>query len=226
MFSIKDKAIELRKSGKSYRSIQQELHVPLSTLYTWLSPLSWSQEIGSELQKKSSERGAARLAQARKVRGFGLQFSYAKAKQDAEVEFKKLKKSPLFLSGLTQYWSMGDQTSPYYVRLSSADPKKMNMFRCFILEELGVAEEKVHYSLALSPSQSDADARQYWSTHAKIPIQGFNKSTFKRRRKNAVAINTSVCTAVVSSRYLKEKLLVWTRLLSDEFISDKSKKAL
>ena len=219
MLELKNKAFELRKLGKSYRAISSELGVPIGTLSLWLSDQAWSREIGKSLKSESSKKGSARLAAARKARGFGLQFSYAKAKQDAEVEYKKLKKDRLFLSGLTLYWAMGDQASKYYVRLTTADMHKMALFIRFLQDSLGVEVSKAKCALTLPYSANEQDAMEIWSSNAKIPLQCFTKSSFRRKNKKKTENMNPVCSATLSSRYHKEKMLVWLRLVANEFLA-------
>lgn len=217
MLELKNKAFELRKNGKSYRSIQRELGVPLSTLSSWFSDQDWSKEIGLKLAKDAELAGAERLARSRKVRGFGNQFSYAKAKQDAEVEYKKLKKSPLFLIGLTLYWAQGNHSSTYYVRVSSSDLQKIIVFKRFIKEFSKESADKLRYSLLITPPLVPKIQVEEWSRKAKIPIQSFTKTTLRRKTRNTNSHPSVVCTATLSSRYLKEKMLVWLRLVASEF---------
>ena len=217
MLGLKNKAFELRKNGKSYRSIQRELGVPISTLSSWLSDLSWSKEIGLKLAKDAELAGTERLARSRKVRGFGSQFFYAKAKQEAEAEYKKLKKNPLFLTGVTLYWAQGNRSSIYYVRLSSSDFQKIVVFKRFIEEFSKENVKKLRYSLLVTLPFTPEIQTKEWSRKAKIPLQDFTKTTSRRKSKSNGSQPSVVCTATLSSRYLKEKMLVWLRLVASEF---------
>ena len=217
MFELKNKAIELRKQGKSYRSIGAELRVPISTLSVWLSPFGWSEEIARNLKREATLVGSTKLSQARKARGFALQFSYAKAGKEAELQFKKLKKNPLFIAGTILYWSAGDMKSKYYCKLRSADPQKMRLYKDFLEEICEVKVKFIRCTLQLSTVLDEEIAKNDWSQKAKIPLFCFTKSVFIRKKRNKTPLPTSACTTTYSSRYLKEKLLVWTRLLGEEF---------
>lgn len=219
MFPLKQKVFDLRKSGLSYRQIQRETGVSLSTLSFWFKTEEWSKQIGQKLLLQSAAEASKRLNQFKKARGFALQFSYARAKEDAEKEYKKLKKDPLFFAGLMLYWAVGDQSSLYYCRLRSAEPLKINLFRRWLEESLNVSPASIKYSLVLSKGQNSAEIEEKWSKDAKIPLQSFTKSTFIRKNKGKDSPISSVCTATHSSRYLKEKMLVWLRLQGEEFAS-------
>jgi hypothetical protein len=213
----KQRAIELRKSGLSYRAIQKELDVPLGSLSLWLANEKWSQEVSRNLKKESALAGAEHLKKFKKARGFALQFSYARAKEDAEKEYKKLIKNPLFLSGLMLYWIGGNHSSPYYISFRSADPRKVLLFRRFLEESLEVSPAKIRYSLLLSSRQKEDEIKEKWSKEVKIPLQSFTKSTFARKPRNKSPTPYAVCTTTYPSRTLKEKVLVWLRLVSESF---------
>jgi hypothetical protein len=219
MFELRNKAFELRKSGLSYRAIQRELKVPLSTLSSWFAGEEWSANLGKKLRQEGAVLGATKLAQTRRARGFALQFSYAKAKQDAETEFKKFKKDPAFIAAVALYWASGDATSPYYCRFSTADPKKAGAFYALLTQFGDAPEQKVRCRLALSPTLQESSAVAQWHESSKIPLFCFTKSTFTRKPRNKSPKPWSVCTVTYSSRYMKEKMLVWTRLLAEELSS-------
>ncbi len=103
MFDKKTKAIELRKSGLSYRSIQARLGVSTSTISSWFSKEEWSKSVGKNLKSEASKVGAVRLAQYKKARGFALQFSYAKTQEDAQKEYKKYSKNRIIRDALKYY---------------------------------------------------------------------------------------------------------------------------
>ena len=174
MLYTKNKAIELRKSGLSYRSISKELAIPLSTLSLWFSKEKWSKDIGRTLSLRNAESGSRRLTQFKKARSIALQFSYARAKEEAAKEYKKFKKDKLFLAGLILYWFGGDHASPYYCRISSADPKKTLLFRRFFEETLSVPKEDIRYSLHISSGQNEKIVKKMWIEHLLGYIEALN----------------------------------------------------
>lgn len=217
MFDNKNKAIELRKNGLSYRSIQKELGVPLSTLSLWFAHENWSKTIAQDLRKKNAKAASERLQKFKIARGFALQFAYARAKEEAEKEYKKLKKNPLFLPSLMLYWVGGDQTSKYYLRFQSADHLKIQVFTRLLEECLEVPQEDIRYNLLLSQGQHKAEIEAKWAQDLKIPLFCFTKTVFKRKPRGQIPFPTAVCTATYTSRIHKEKMLVWLRLVSKEF---------
>jgi len=212
----KNKAIDLRKSGLSYRAIQKELGIPLSTLSNWFGGEEWSRKIAQNLMVESTKVSAVRLAQFKKARGFALQFSYAETKIEAPKEYKKFAKNPLFFAGLILYWVAGDQASKYYLRLKSADPQKIILFKKFLTEVLDLPNDSVSYHLTLSSGLKSPEIEQKWSEIAKIPLRSFTKSSFHRKPRGKTPNPSSVCTITYSSRILKEKMLVWLRLKAQE----------
>ena len=51
MRNDKHLALKLRKLGKSYNKISNELDIPKSTLCSWFSKIDWSQSVKEELNK-------------------------------------------------------------------------------------------------------------------------------------------------------------------------------
>lgn len=224
MSDRKSKAALLRRSGKSYREISAELGVPLSTLSFWFRNEPWAQEIGKRLREQNTQKGMLGLAKHMRARSFALQFQYAKAKQEAAAEFKTLKKNPLFVAAISLYWGEGDKASLYNCRLTNVDPQMILIFRRFLTEIGNVPEEKIRYWLLLYPDLDESSCKDYWIEKAKIPKASFTKSIRIQGRHSTKKVAYGVGTVVFSSRYFKEKLLVWTLLLAEELTTDASGK--
>lgn len=206
----------LRREGKSFREISAVTGNSLSTLSLWFRNDQWSKDIGERLRAENTEKGKLGLARYTKGRNFALQFHYEKGKQDAEKEFKVLRKNPLFVSAISLYWGEGDKTSKYNCRLTNTDPKMILIFQRFLTEICGIDEKKIKYWLLLYPDLDEVACKSYWIENAKISSNSFTKSIFIKGKHKTKKVSYGVGTVVYSGRYLKEKLLVWNRLLSED----------
>ena len=86
----KEKATELRRSGKSYKQIRREIGVSTSTLSDWFKNEPWSQEIRDRLgmlESLSFPTKLESLIKANKERWSKLHQSYRDA---GEKEFESL----------------------------------------------------------------------------------------------------------------------------------------
>lgn len=218
----KDKsiAVKLRKEGKSYRQIRDELKIPLSTLSDWLSNIDWSKKIAEELTKNVQVQHTARIKALNTVRGMHLQRAYEEATREAGDEFERLKYHPLFIAGIMLYWGEGDRRSANIVRLTNTDPKMILLFKNFLLDICGVRSEKIKCYLTIYPDIEEKSNRLYWSENVGLPTTQFTKSILIQGKHKTRRLEHGVCTILVSSSYLKKKLLAWLELLPNELISE------
>lgn len=157
------------------------------------------------------------LVELDRVRGRKLAKLYEKARTEALQEMHKLLKNPLFVSGIMLYWGEGDKTTRHQVRLSNKDPILITLYIAFLREVCGIPEEKIRIQLAVYPDTDTASNERFWTFATGIPLQRFTKSILQKERKGSRG-GQGVCTVIVSSSYLKAKMLEWIALLPTELI--------
>ena len=119
---IKNKALELRRRGHSYREIMAIIPVSKSTLSGWISQIELTPQQQETLREKMSEgRGRSRYASmlAHKKKRLARE---AAVVDIAKEEFKKNKLDDLFFIGITLYWAEGGKKSKYFQFVNS-DPE-------------------------------------------------------------------------------------------------------
>ncbi len=209
----KEKAIQLRQLGKSYKQISNELGVPISTLAFWLKNEPWSQEIKNRLSFQVSWKNPKvleLLAQANRERWKNKHEEYRIA---AIKEFPKYKSDPLFLAGIMLYWGEGEkQSKSSVVRLSNSEPEMIKIFNLFLIKVLKISPEKISVWLLLYPDLIDSVQKNFWSRAIGIPLERFKKSIYIKGRHQTKRLSYGVCTIVVNSRALKERILKWLEL--------------
>lgn len=215
----KEKALLLRKSGKSYKQIKSELRIPMSTLSNWLSMHKWSQNIKKLLSEQTKKENSIRIQNLNKIRGGYLKKLYKEAEIEAIKEFKKLKYHPLFIAGLIIYWGEGDRITKYNIRISNTDPAMIKLFIDFLIKICGVPKNRIKSSLLLYPDLDNIICKEYWSKKILIPKNCFNKSIFITGKHKTKRLQYGVCNIVFTNAYLKRKLLIWLKLLSKEMVS-------
>lgn len=212
----KERAFKLRREGKSYKEIRVILGVPLSTLSEWFANEEWSKLIAVNLTAKKALQSKIRITDLSRARGAKLRALYEEARMSAEREYMILKEDPLFIAGIVAYWGEGDKVSTDRVRLSNTDPKMVLLFKRFLTFLCNVPEEKITCWLLLYPDLDNETCKKYWSEATGIPLANFRKSMVIQGRHKTKRLSYGVCSVVVSSRYLKEKMLLWLRLISEE----------
>lgn len=224
----KEKATELRRSGKSYKQIRNELGIAISTLAGWFKNEPWSQEIKNRLSREVSFanlRALKLLAQANRER---WKIKYEEYRAAAVREFEKLKNDPLFLAGIMLYWGEGEkQQKSSQVRLGNSDPEMLKIFYLFLTKSLKIDPDKISAWLLLYPDLADSVQKNFWSKTTGISLNRFKKSIYIKGREPKKRMSYGVCTIVISSRALKERVLKWLELYqsylrSHSFILEKS----
>lgn len=216
----KEKAIELRRSGKSYKAIHKEIGIPLGTLSGWFKNEEWSMEIRDRLGREASlafPEKLKRIVAANKKRWTDTHEAY---RQEAVKEFSKLKDDPLFLAGIMLYWGEGEkQQKSSQVRLSNSEPEMLKIFYLFLIKVIKIHPDKIFSWLLLYPDLIDSVQKNFWSKTTNIPLDNFKKSIYIKGRHPTKRLSYGVCTVYVNSRALKERILKWLELYQDHLRS-------
>jgi hypothetical protein len=214
----KQEAIKLRKSGKSYEEIRKALAISKSTLSDWFSNESWSRDITRFLNKENAEASVRRLLMLNREKKSHLNNLYAQARGEAEEEFLFLKYDPLFISSMMIYWGEGDKATRGQVRVSNSDPEMIKIFLNFLYKVCGTSSPRIWINLLVYPDNDVKKVEKFWRDFLKVDSDCFQKTTILQGREKTKRLEYGICSVGISSRYLKEKMLVWLKLLKDELI--------
>jgi hypothetical protein len=213
MRTDKEKAIQLRRQGRSYKQIKRELGISMSTLASWFKNEPWSQEIKNRLSEQVSwanPKSLELLTQANRERWKAKHEGY---RQAAIKEFHKYKNDQLFLAGIMLYWGEGEKKAKSStVRLGNSEPEMIKIFNLFLTKVLGISPDRISAWLLLYPDLVDPVQKNFWSKTTGLSVQQFKKSTYIAGRHPSRRLSYGVCTIVVQSRALKERMLKWLEL--------------
>lgn len=212
----KTKALELRRSGVSYQNISQTLNIPKSTLSNWMRDVKWSQQVRKELEEQSKIASTHRIIELTNARKRDLAEIYENARIEARLEFEDFRYYPLFLVGVALYWGEGDRRSKYQVRLSNTDPAMIRTFVCFLTDVCGVPVAKIYASILMYPDIEMLACKTFWIESSQLNEQNFQKPIVIEGKHKTRKIPYGVCTVGVSSRFLKEKMLIWLSLIPEK----------
>ena len=216
----KEKAIQLRRQGKSYKKIRTELGIPMATLSDWFKRESWSYDIKIKLASEVSLANPRKLELMVRATKQKWQKIHKEWQEKAIKEFPKLKNNPLFIAGLMLYWGEGDKKLENgQVSLSNSDPHLIRLFYVFLTKTLNVPSEKIRMNLILYPDLIDKVQKNIWSNATKIPLDLFKNSTTIQGRHPTKRNSYGVCIIRVCSRQLKEKVIKWLGLSQGYFNS-------
>ena len=218
MRNDKNKATVLRKEGWSYRRLIKELGIPRATLSDWFGNKEWSKEIKSTLNKKNLEASSTRMIRLDKIRGDNLERIYEQAREDAKKDFAKLKYDPLFVAGVITYWGEGDKASSNGFRMTNSDPLLVKLFLVFLRKICGNDEERIRAWILIYPDLDKDKCEKYWSKMLGLSQKNFTKTITIQGRHKTKRVTYGICTISYSSRFLKQKMLIWMSLLAEELI--------
>jgi hypothetical protein len=210
---LKTEVFKLRRENKSYREISKRLKIPKSTLSGWLKNQVWSQEISAKLSQENSLISTSRLrlmANANKKRFEDIR---AKYREEAEKEFNKYFRDKLFVSGLMIYAGEGDsKIANSIVRIANTDWRMIDIFLRFIQNICKVDKSKIRLALTLYPDLNDNECKLFWSDKTGVSLSRFHKTQFIKGHHPTNRLKNGVCSAIVCSREIKEKISVWIDL--------------
>ncbi len=184
----KNKAILLRKQGKSYNEIAKILNVPKSTLSLWLRSVGMPSKIKEKFWNKTRKNWAENITKFNKKRA---KIAKEKAKQIQNLTSKdigKISKRELFLIGIALYWAEGHKKSRWRLDFSNSDPLMIKLIMRFFREICNIKEDKFSATAQIHPNITSEKAINYWSKITKIPKKQFLKTytrvtpTSKRKR--------------------------------------------
>ena len=214
--SLRVKAVNFRRKGKSYNFISNSLNIPKSTLSNWFGKVAWSSSVKELLIEKSKKTSSLHLKRLNKIRQSNLKNLYLKAITEADEEFISLKKSSLFISGIFIYWGEGDRVFKNgQVRVSNIDSRMLLIFKRFLEKSCRILSEKIKGHIIIYDDLSSDECLRFWSKNVKIPKVNFSKPVMIKGRSEKRS-PYGICTVQISNKFLKRKILRWIDLSADE----------
>lgn len=171
----KEKAIALRKQGKTYTDILKVVPVAKSTLAIWLKDAKLStpeKQKFTEAKRLASLRGGQTKRKQRVERQKSL---FLKSKSEIE----SLSERELFLIGVALYWAEGSKEKEHSpgspLRFANGDPYMIKLFLEW-LRAIGVKKERICFDIYLHDNNKyrTADVIKYWAMNT-----SFSENLFK-----------------------------------------------
>ncbi|TSC64417.1 MAG: hypothetical protein G01um101491_286 [Parcubacteria group bacterium Gr01-1014_91] len=215
-FAEKQKAIKLRKAGKTYSEILSEIPIAKSTLSEWLKSVQLAKSQKQRLTKKRKEaslrggraRHEARVSEVTEFEHKGL------------VEMDKISTRELWLIGIVLYWAEGskqyDHSPSTGVTFNNSDSRMIRVFLTW-LEQMKIQSSEIYFELYVHETRkSEVFAfRQWWAHELHISMHRLSKVYFKKGNPKTKRKNTSdlyhglIRIKVRSSTLLNRKISGW-----------------
>lgn len=185
---LRDRAVELRLQGRSYRQIKEILGVSTSSLSLWLReiPLTPAHRMALADRKRGAIlKRAAAIHAASRARDRRLA-------DEAAEQIILVSVGELFVAGVVAYWAEGVKTKPWgkreRVEFTNSDPAMVRLFLTW-LDLLGIPKQRVDYRVAIHESANVDAAVRFWAEIVRTPPEQFLKTTLKRHNPRTVRKN-------------------------------------
>lgn len=207
-------AVEFRKRGFTYSEIAKICDVSKATVSNWLSKKAFSKRVKKDNVARAARDNKKRMSLVNKARNAERTERYREAVRSAETEFKHYKSSPLFISGLTAYMSVGDLKHSSQIRVTSNKPELHALFIKFLVEYLGVQKSEIQFWLLLTGSAPLEKTMKWWSRKIGLSPVHFGKTQILSQERKPLHNGTG--NTIIGSTVLKHKLTRWIELLAKE----------
>ena len=216
---LREKAIDLRRQGRTYSEILKEVDVAKSTLSLWFHEVELAKHQVQRITQKRIE-GQKKGAQARRTKRVATQNEiWSKAKGD----IGNISDRELLLIGTSLYWAEGSKEKEWRpgssLIFSNSDPHMIRVFLVWCEKCLGVDPEIIKFSIYIHESKKHEllGVRLFWSKELGLPHSRFERIYFKRHKitspqKNAEALyNGQLRVSIPKSTALLRKTEGWAR---------------
>lgn len=219
-----NRAVFLRKQGKSYSEIAQSVSISISTLSGWLRNIPLSKKNRELLlfkKKQGQLKGALKKKNLRIKKEMEIHSMSAK-------DIRKITKRELFLLGALAYWCEGakqrEGNISQRVVFMNSDPNLVNLFLRWLRDICHVSEDKILYSLYIHETGDQERALEYWAQKLEISRKSFGKVILKKHKIKTIRKNTGlsyfglVRITVRESTDLNRRIHGWIKGISSSFL--------
>lgn len=215
--NLKNKAIKLRKNGKSYSEILKYIPVAKSTLSLWLRSVGLSKRQKQNLTLKKLQ-AAWRGGEAKKHNR--IERSRIIIDQ-AKMEIGKITDRDAWIAGLMLYWAEGSKQKETNisvpVKFSNSDPIMLSFFIMWLKKYLKVSDNELVFEMFIHENNKEKknDFIYFWSRTLGYPVSKFDRIYYKKhilktKRKNiGDKYHGQLAIMVKKSTSLNRKITGW-----------------
>ena len=220
-FKDHQKALFLRKQGKSYSQIKQTLGISKSTLSYWLRDYPLSEQRIKELRGDNEQRIEKFRETMRKKKERRL----LKVYEEQKKIILPFTKRDFFIAGLFLYWGEGAKKRFSNISISNTDPSVLKFFINSLIKNFKISKKQLKVSLHLYKDMDIEKEMKFWSQCLNIPISQFYKPYIKKTYKSDInhkgGFGHGTCNVELSGTIFSDKTLMGLKVISDYFLRKK-----
>lgn len=211
---MKEKAILLRKTGKSYTEIAKELNVSKTIVSIWLKKYRLTESEALVLKnniKSRIEKGRIKaLISIRSKKVYKDMVLYEEAKKSFEVFIKE----SLFSYGLGLYEGHGTKKVNYY-NFTHKDIETHRIMLIWVNKYILINEDKLKFKLFISSGDEAIEKVDFWSSNMNIPEENINAYVYKRGvvSKNKDKKDNGILSVMYNDVKVINKINAWQNML-------------
>lgn len=206
---LKQKAIDLRRRGWSYKEIKQQIRVAKSTLSLWLKGIRLSDKHRERLYTKRINYLSKGPQSQKERRRREVEAIIEQSKK--EIKYPMSRQAYL-LFGAALYWAEGSKGSA--IEITNSDPYLIYFMVEWCENVFGISRKKFSGALNMYSQQNESELRKFWSELTGVPLNRFCKSYVKPPNKGYKKNNLyygTIKVRVPSSADLKHKVYGWVQ---------------
>lgn len=222
-FKLKQKAVSLRKQGKSIRYIEAFLGIPRSTLSGWFKDIKLT-VLQNKLLKNNHKEALVKarlraLIWHNKQKENRLKF----AENEADNILRKIKNSQenIELTLALLYLGEGFKKSPK-TGMGNSDPLILKFFLEIMLKIYKIDIEKIRFDLHIRADQNSELTKNYWAKELQVPLHRFKSVSIDKRTagKTTYPEYKGVCVIDCSNIAIQRKLVYIGRKFCEKIIKN------
>lgn len=211
----KEKAIELRRQGKTLSEIMEIVPVSKGSLSYWLHDIKLTNRQIGRIKYKNDKIKCKFIEYNLMKKEKAL-----KAKEaifnSAAREIGKLSREQLRLVGIALYWAEGYRAHACSsVDFTNSDPEMIKLIMRWFRDVCGVPEERFRVRLQLHGVPEEDKAKVYWSKITGVPNKQFTKAYIKTspssKNKTGRVLPYGICSVRVFDTALFNKIQGWIK---------------
>lgn len=216
---LKQKAILLRKQGKSYREILEHISVSKSSLTLWLQDVKLTHSQVKKLQEKrkahaylgSQKRRIDRITKTKDIMN------------RSSSEIGTITSRELFLLGVVMYWSEGAKQKirnvSQRVTFANSDPRMVKIFLLWLDRICHIPTDDLRFELYIHKNADIEKACKFWKRELNIKILPIRlkKHKIKLRRNVNADYKGLIRVTVSKSTDLNRRISGWIKGITDNW---------
>lgn len=178
----KDAVRLLRVEGLSLGEIHAKTHIPKTTIRSWISDISQSEEQKEVIKQKvlkSLQKGRIKSQRIKKEKK-GIRQRYL---LDQGVdEIGELTKRDIFIAGVALYWAEGFKNKhEHRLGFCNSDPGMVRFYLHWLESTLAISKKEITARLTINKlyESKTHQIEKYWSDVADIPLAQFTKPFYQ-----------------------------------------------